>query len=200
MSLNAVDSFVRVRNDGDTVFVGKFDLKPFRFQPGQAHFVPWYAAKQWLGDPHAQDTGALCSRTLELTRLRTLYGIYNREITDRFQTWEATDGQKLGFPRLVVEDATGNVIPMLVDIEYGDDRERPPDNPLDTNAMLAAMQAQIAKLQAMVANTEHSQVTEVPSLGLPDEDDLASALDLTTGAPEDAPPAARPGRVRVSKD
>src|SRR5262245_47400077 len=123
--------FVRVVNEGERPFVGKFDLKPWRFAAGQAHFVPWEAACTWLGDPALQDSEALQTRSLMIQRLRTLYGVYHREVTDLHEQFNLNDANgTVGFPNLRVYGPNGDWIPMLLDVEYGGARPVQPDTPM----------------------------------------------------------------------
>lgn len=190
-----MDSYVKVENFGDRPFVGKHDMKPFRFAPGQSHFVPWEAAVQWLGDPNAADTPQLPLRTLTVARLRTLYGVYNREVKDRYEQF-VTDGGTVGFPKLKVYDAQGVEVPMLLDYEFGDLKPKLPDTPIDQAQVMAALQAQLEALQAQLnlINPEASAVAHVPTVDGPPVlvPDVEPAVDHSAGAPEDGPPVPTP--------
>lgn len=161
---------VRLRNEGEEPFTGKYARIRYQVQPGQDIIVPYMAMCLWLGHPEAVDIDKKRRyRTQEFQRLCVKYGVYERhervdELFPKLTAWSITDpGQEY---ITVVKDPDGKHL--TPDVQSRQERDR-------MQEQMLAMQQQIAMLQAQM-----------------DQSNRASAADIAAGDTRTDNPTHRP--------
>lgn len=206
---------VRVTNDGDKPFVGKFDGEKFTIAPKSETLVPYGAMVLWLGDPSARNTDERNRhRVAENKRLHVKYGAYEDQ-----EKWEVNR------PTLSAFTLEGELIPTVVTDPEGDMVDVDLSDSTEENVMrreMAAQRAQLDRIEQMIANGELQVVApgttpgptipavatipdpieaEVPAIPVADDNGAEIEVPAVQPADEskssDTPPVDAPARVRV---
>lgn len=177
---------VKVRNEGDTDFVGKYNSQLFPIKAGAETVVPYECLCLWAGNPDVQDTGPRSKdRTDEYQRLRVKYGAYDDE--EKFQSVR---------PQLVFHDLEDNRLVTVMEDPYGKENYAKPQvfGSQDVGNVISQMQAQLQSLVSVLTPEQLEQLnltrtgTQLPTA----VDELPDNADATV------PPEDTPNRVRVS--
>ena len=106
-----------IQNVGDKTVTFKLPRQKFIIEPGQIAFVPFNLVRIYFGDPRSiagtrrmfddsTGKGTIPSRELEVTRLKTLYGVYGED------TLKLEDVA----PKITIKTTTGReILPPLYD-------------------------------------------------------------------------------------
>lgn len=147
---------VRLRNDGDIPFTGKYARMRYTIEPGGEAIVPYMAMCLWLGHPDSVDIDKKHRyRTDELRRLYVKYGIYElHHLADekfpKISAWSITDP---GHEYItVVRDPDGKHL--TPDVQTKEERFR-------LEEQMRAMQDQIKMLQAQITQNAHQQAADI---------------------------------------
>lgn len=138
---------VRIRNDGESLFTGKWAGEKYTVPPGSETLVEWDAICNWFGHPNAIDVPGdkrKRFRTDELHRLFVKYGIYENhhlqeERFPKVSVWDISTGQQY---ITVINDPQGkNLTPETQTIAENQ----------NLHEQMRLMQEQMAFLQAQLA-------------------------------------------------
>lgn len=192
-----VAQVVRVVNESDKAFVAKYDKVPYTVPAHGQMFIPYMAMVLYCGDPNAVDVPGDKNgkyRTEEFERLCVLYGVYeNADVGYDLNGVPYPDGGtrwEHDRPNLKVFNAAGDQLITVLDDREGAHLTPSTTSAAEENALLAsmaAMQQQIATLQAQIAagQSDPSVMTNggFPASPAPEHD----RTDTPLVAPE-APP------------
>lgn len=177
-------SVVRIRNTSDRTWKDGYNGLTYQALPGGEAIAPFEAACLWFGHPDAIDLGpGKTYRTDEYLRMRTRYGVLDVLVEDpnsghNVHTMEPCcpftqeDQWKHNIPPVEVFDIDGNRIIMVID-----DPEGSAVTPSSTSVaqqeilqtQLAAMQNQMAQLQAQLDAQTRGEAAEANSGPIPDD-------------------------------
>lgn len=161
---------VRIRNDGNSIFTGKWAGEKYTVPPGSETLVEWDAICNWFGHPDAIDVPGdrrKRYRTDELHRLFVKYGIYENHHL-----------QEERFPKVSVWDLTNPSHRYITVIDDPEGKNLTPETRTiaenqNLSEQVRLMGEQLAFLQAQLAQKNNDNPNPLPQPSIGDESVVA---------------------------